>query len=92
MVGVGQPRELIERETPGFVGIFPRGAEEALRPHLQAGWDLFHQGHQCCVRAPRFDDLLDLQKATGLVALQLRPANLEDVYLKLTGRELDENE
>ena len=25
-------------------------------------------------------------------AVQLRPANLEDVYLKLTGRELEDNE
>ncbi len=92
VVGVGAPRELIEREAPGFVGIFPRHAETALRPHLQSAWELFHQGHQCCVRAPRFDDLLDLQRAAGLVALQLRPTNLEDVYLKLTGRELEDNE
>jgi lipooligosaccharide transport system ATP-binding protein len=92
VVGVGAPRELIEKETPGFVGIFPRSAEAALRPHLHATWELFHQGHQCCVRAPRFDDLLDLQRASDLVALQLRPTNLEDVYLKLTGRELEDNE
>jgi lipooligosaccharide transport system ATP-binding protein len=92
VVGVGGPRELIEKETPGFVGIFTRGAEEKLRPHLHSTWELFHQGHQCCVRAPRFDDLLDLQRASELTALQLRPANLEDVYLKLTGRELEENE
>jgi lipooligosaccharide transport system ATP-binding protein len=92
VVGVGAPRELIEREAPGFVGIFPRGVEATLRPHLPGAWELFHQGHQCCVRTPRFDDLLDLQRASGLVALQLRPANLEDVYLKLTGRELEENE
>jgi lipooligosaccharide transport system ATP-binding protein len=92
VVGVGGPRELIEKETPGFVGIFPRGMEDKLRPHLHGMWELFHQGHQCCVRAPRFDDLLDLQRASELVALQLRPANLEDVYLKLTGRELEENE
>ena len=92
VVGVGAPRDLIEKETPGFVGIFPFAVEGALRPHLQPAWELFQQGHQCCVRAPRFDDLLDLQRAAGLVALQLRPTNLEDVYLKLTGRELADNE
>jgi ABC-type multidrug transport system ATPase subunit len=56
------------------------------------GLELFHQGRQCCVRAPRFDDLLELQRASGQTALQLRPANLEDVYLKLTGSALNEDE
>jgi len=92
VVGTGAPRELIARETPGFVGTFPRGSEAALAPHVPAGWERFEQGHQCCVRAPRFDDLVELQRASGAVAVQLRPANLEDVYLKLTGRELEENE
>ena len=92
VVGSGPPRELIERETPGFVGIFPAGTEEALRPHLEASWEMFHQGRQCCVRAPRFDDLLELQRVSGKTALQLRPANLEDVYLKFTGSELNEDE
>jgi len=92
VVGEGPPKELIDRETPGFVGIFPGSADAALRPHLNPAWELFHQGHQCCVRAPRFDDLLELQRAAQVVALQLRPTNLEDVYLKLTGRELEDHE
>ena len=28
-----------------------------LRLPRPAAWEFFHQGHQCCVRAPRFDDL-----------------------------------
>lgn len=36
------------------------------------------------VRASRMEDLI----GTGVPALQLRPANLEDVFLKLTGKEL----
>ena len=90
VVGVGAPKELIEREAPGFVGIFPADSEEKLRPHLTSLWEYFHQGHNSCVRAPRFDDLLDLQKLSGVTALQLRPTNLEDVYLKLNGSELNE--
>jgi len=90
VVGVGAPKELIERETPGFVGIFPADSEAKLRPHVEDAWELFHQGHNTCVRAPRFDDLLELQRGSGITALQLRPANLEDVYLKLTGSELNE--
>ncbi len=92
VVAAGAPRELIGRETPGFVGMFPGDSEEALAAHVDPSWELFHQGHQCCVRAPRFDDLLGLQRDSGIVALQLRPANLEDVYLKLTGSELHEYE
>lgn len=92
VVGAGAPRELIDRETPGFVGIFSPENEARVTPHLDSSWLLFHQGRQCCVRAPRFEDLLDLQQKSGAVALQLRPSNLEDVYLKLTGRELDDDE
>jgi lipooligosaccharide transport system ATP-binding protein len=92
VVATGAPRELIARETPGFVGIFEPDTEARLRPHVSSDWTLFHQGRQCCVRAPRMDDLVGLQHAAGLTALQLRPANLEDVYLKLTGKELDDDE
>lgn len=90
VVGVGAPKELIEREAPGFVGIFPPGSEGKIRPHVRDSWELFQQGHNTCVRVPGFDDLSELQRASGAIALQLRPTNLEDVYLKLTGNELSE--
>jgi lipooligosaccharide transport system ATP-binding protein len=35
---------------------------------------------------------MELQRICRTQALQIRPGNLEDVYLKLTGRELDDNE
>ena len=92
VVGTGAPRELIARETPGFVGIFDPLVEARIKPHLQPGWQLYHQGHQCCVRAPQLADLIALQEKSDAPALQLRPANLEDVYLKLTGKELSEDE
>lgn len=92
VVAAGAPRALIEREAPGFVGIFSQDDEPALTAHARDGWEFFHQGRQCCVRAPHFEDILALQQAAGRAALQLRPANLEDVYLKLTGRELGADE
>ncbi len=92
VVGTGAPRDLIAREAPGYVGIFAQDREQALRAHMRPGWDLFYQGRQCCIRAPRIEDLMALQQASGTQALQIRPCNLEDVYLKLTGRELDDNE
>lgn len=92
VVGCGAPQDLIARETPGFVGVFPDEGAESLRHHLLPDWRYFTQGNHACIRVPRLEDLLDLQKKVGVHALQLRPANLEDVYLKLTGRELDHEE
>lgn len=92
VVGRGAPQELIARETPGFVGVFPGAVAESLHQHLQPNWRNFTQGDHLCIRTPQLEDLLALQKGTGTTALQLRPANLEDVYLKLTGRELGHEE
>jgi lipooligosaccharide transport system ATP-binding protein len=92
VVATGAPRDLIARESPGFVGIFEAADESRVRPHLRDGWNVFHQGHQCCVRAPQLSDLIELQQVAGAAALQLRPSNLEDVYLKLTGKELSDDE
>jgi lipooligosaccharide transport system ATP-binding protein len=92
LVATGAPRELIAREVSGYVGIFAQDREALLRGHMREEWDLFHQGRQCCIRVPRIEDLTSLQQASGTQALQIRPSNLEDVYLKLTGRELDDNE
>lgn len=92
VAGQGAPREMIAGHTPGYVALFEPEARESLADHLGNGWDLYEQGDQCCVRAPRLEDLLTLQKTSNRVALQLRPANLEDVYLKLTGRELEDND
>ncbi|NJK92107.1 MAG: ABC transporter ATP-binding protein [Blastochloris sp.] len=95
VAGAGTPKEMIERLAPGYVGIFSQDSEPLLRPLLdpaRPGWELFHQGQHCCIRAPQLEDLVALQHSSGLTPLQLRPSNLEDVYLKLTGRELDTNE
>jgi lipooligosaccharide transport system ATP-binding protein len=92
VVGAGAPKELIAKETPGYVGIFPEGTGMMLAAHLGTGMETYQQGHNHCVRAPGFDDLLEIQRLSGITALQLRPTNLEDVYLKLTGSELNEYE
>jgi lipooligosaccharide transport system ATP-binding protein len=90
VIDTGAPRELIAQHAPGFVGYFP--LHPTLSAHLRPEWPVFQQGHQTCVRTPRLEDLTALQNASGLCALQLRPANLEDVYLKLTGHGLSEDE
>jgi lipooligosaccharide transport system ATP-binding protein len=92
VISTGSPRELIDEHAPGFVGYFPLEAERQLRPHLSPDWTTFEQGRQFCVRTPQLEDLTELQRTTNISAVQLRPASLEDVYLKLTGHGLDENE
>jgi lipooligosaccharide transport system ATP-binding protein len=91
-VAAGSPKELIGKETPGFVGIFEADQASTLKIYLEPHWHSFMQARQFCVRAPEIQDLIGLQAATGVIAIQMRPANLEDVYLKLTGEELGENE
>lgn len=92
VVDSGAPRDLIAHHAPGYVGIFSREDESRLRAHLAAGCNLYQQGWQFCVRAPELEMLTSMQVASGTRALQMRPANLEDVYLKLTGQDLAENE
>ena len=92
VISTGSPRELIDEHAPGFVAYFPLEAEHRLRSYLSPEWTTFEQGRQFCVRTPNFEDLTELQRTTNISAVQLRPASLEDVYLKLTGHGLDENE
>lgn len=92
LVATGAPRDLIAQHAPGFVGIFAREDEETLRGHLSVETQLYQQGWQTCIRALRIEDITRVQSASGITPLQLRPANLEDVYLKLTGQDLGDNE
>jgi lipooligosaccharide transport system ATP-binding protein len=94
VIDSGSPAELIHQHTPGYVALFDEaeGQEEKLRAHLGSDWALYPQRKQWCVRAPRLEDLFSLQEKCGRRALQLRPANLEDVFLKLTGEELSQDD
>jgi lipooligosaccharide transport system ATP-binding protein len=92
VISMGSPRELIDEHAPGFVGYFPLETEKRLRSYISSDWTTFEQGRQFCIRTPNFEDLTEVQRVTGINAVQLRPASLEDVYLKLTGHGLDENE
>jgi len=94
VVDEGSPQKLISQHTPGFVAIFEENAEikERLERAKDSSWTTYTQSKQLCLRAPTLDDLLGLQKKTNLLALQLRPANLEDVFIKLTGEGLGTND
>lgn len=83
--GEGSPQKLIQEQTPGHVGIFDFESRDKLHQYATERNFSFHEDASgIYLRAPRMEDLI----ATGVQALQLRPANLEDVFLKLTGKEL----
>jgi len=89
-IGEGSPRELIaERIEPQVIEVHGEGVEawsegeaRALAPRVELAGDTAF----CYVRDPA-PLLASLERQSGLRYLH-RPANLEDVFLKLTGREL----
>ncbi len=91
IAGAGVPRDLIRAHAPGFVGIFAAGAALAARVGGDASLVVITRGDITFVRAPALDDLVRLQRELGIEAQQLRPANLEDVFLKITGEGLDQD-
>jgi lipooligosaccharide transport system ATP-binding protein len=92
VVGEGSPRELIELHCPGFVGVFDASAKEKIVSALgaagAANFFLFEDASGLALRAPSFEALTHLCTSRGLNPTQLRPSNLEDVFLKLTGQGL----
>lgn len=94
IVSEGSPKDLIHRYTPGFVSIYSKSdeMEQNLKSKISSAWTLYNQQDTWCVRAPALSELVEFQKTHHLNPLQIRPANLEDVYLKLTGEELSQND
>ena len=91
MLALGSPREMIAQHVPGFVAVFLRNEETEAQLTALAARDSRYQfttdSADAYLRAPRLEDLMSLEQKP----LQLRPANLEDVFLKLTGKELHAN-
>ncbi len=88
-VAEGSPTELVRRHTPPYVLELRTGhgmVDDILGrfghlPHRTSGQNLFFYGDS----TGRFDELLAAYPAMERL---LRPSSLEDVFLKLTGREL----
>ena len=94
-LALGSPRALIETHAHGYVGVFAKVPEvERVLAEVAAKDARFQSssdGSDAYLRGPSLEDLTALHERTGIVPLQLRPANLEDVFLKLTGKELSAN-
>lgn len=86
----GSPTAMIGQHTPGFVGIFSAADQNRLQTLTrgQAGFDFHQDSSGVYVRTGALAKLTDFHSQHGLQPLQIRPSNLEDVFLKLTGQEL----
>jgi lipooligosaccharide transport system ATP-binding protein len=87
----GSPRELVREHVPGDVVEVrqpPDGLAEALAGEDGIEFETVGESLYCYSRAP-FALVEQLEARGGLTYLH-RPASLEDVFLRLTGRELHE--
>ncbi len=94
MITEGTPKGLRERYAPGYVAVFERSTHSA-KLHETAQkmkCNINENSSGIFIRTLRFEDLLEFQKVSGISALQMRPSNLEDVFLMLTGNELSIND
>lgn len=92
VVAEGSPSKMISDHTPGYVGIFQAHDKAKVEQMAKQQNYHFHEdASQIYVRAPQLSDLTALHSQHQITPSQIRPANLEDVFLKLTGQELSSN-
>lgn len=90
VVGQGSPKELINQHTPGYVGIFSMDYREQVQKIVASNnsYTLTEDTSGLYMRTNSLDELTTLHTKNNLTPLQIRPSNLEDVFLKVTGQEL----
>ncbi len=93
VVAEGSPQQMIGQHAPGYVGIFSSDDKDRFSQLLQKRSDLhYHEDNSgIYLRAPTLAELVNFHSEFGLQPLQIRPSNLEDVFLKLTGQELSQD-
>jgi lipooligosaccharide transport system ATP-binding protein len=82
----GSPQKLIQEYGTGYVALFSPLDSEILLKEKNLSWEQDASG--ISLRAHSLEELIELQKKMNLQAMQIRPTNLEDVFLKHTGRGL----
>jgi lipooligosaccharide transport system ATP-binding protein len=89
VAGEGSPTELINQHTPGYVGIFALNHRDRVKTLAEQNKYIFTEDTSgIYIRTRSLDDLTQLHSKHNLTPLQIRPSNLEDVFLKLTGQDL----
>jgi len=90
IVSEGSPQNMIHNHTPGYVGIFSLENHAKVKILIANRSDLhFHEDSSgIYIRTQALKDLTAFHTDHGLTPLQIRPSNLEDVFLKLTGKDI----
>ncbi len=89
IVDIDNPRQLIAKHAPGYVAVYGVEHEAPINgwlaeiPALQK----FSDVSLIYLVAPTLEMLIGLAKREGLQPQLMRPANLEDVFLRITNRE-----
>ena len=89
----GSPQEMINYYTPGYVGIF-KSQDRAKMEVIMANRQCLHLHEDTSgiyLRTETLSDLTTIHSEFGLEPIQIRPSNLEDVFLQVTGKELSAN-
>lgn len=87
----GIPSELVKKHTPGYVGIFSlKDTDKITSAQKLSPENIVVESSSMGVkvRVAHLDGLRLFYDNLELTPLQIRPANLEDVFLKITGEEL----
>ena len=100
-VAAGSPKELIDKHVPGVVGVWadPKHMDAISQwatPHRvlemsSSGQILAKNESAWTLRCAKMEELSAFGQKIGFSPAQMRPANLEDVFLKITGQGIDED-
>lgn len=90
IVAEGSPQKMINDHTPGYIGIFNFQDADKIKKIISTSDNyIFHTDTSgVYIRTQTLSNLTTFNVDHNLVPLQIRPSNLEDVFLKLTGKEL----
>lgn len=90
IVSEGTPSKMISEHTPGFVAIFKPEDQKLVESfaNTNSGFSHHLDNNGAYLRAATLGEITSIHDKYKLQPLQIRPANLEDVFLKLTGQEL----
>lgn len=88
----GTPAELIEQNCPNYFAGISKEESQRIGNALPANMSVTHDHNQVHLGSQDLNELSHFLTSHQIKPLFIRPANLEDVFLKITGRELADND
>ncbi len=88
---IGTPRELIDRHTPGYVAVISKLEPGKINTFKinPAVLEVREDVNSVTLRVRSLGEITSLLENAKIIPDIIRPANLEDAFLKITGRELN---